>query len=104
MERSDASPAPADGIDDDDVEYDYAPAPPAEAPPQVSSLIAIIRIVAVLAMGLSISFGLFLTLVGLKGVLVGVPLILLAIPCYFLMQYAERLATRSEPQPADLTD
>jgi hypothetical protein len=62
--------------------------------PQVSSYIAIIRIVAVLGMGLCVSFGLFIMLVGLKGVIVGIPIILLAIPCYYGMQLAERLATR----------
>jgi hypothetical protein len=69
---------------------------PAEPVPQVSSLIAIIRIVAVLGMGLCISFGLFLSLVGVKGMLIGIPLALLAIPCYFGMQFAEKLARRSE--------
>jgi hypothetical protein len=63
--------------------------------PQVSSLIAIIRIIAVLGMGLCISFGLFIMLVGLKGVLLGIPIILLAIPCYYGMQFAEKLANRA---------
>jgi hypothetical protein len=67
---------------------------PVEPAPQVSSLIAIIRIIAVLGMGLCISFGLFIMLVGMKGVLVGIPIILLAIPCYYGMQFAERLANR----------
>ena len=61
--------------------------------PQVSSYIAIIRIVAVLGMGLFVSFGLFIMLVGIKGVIVGIPIILLSIPCYYGMQLAERLAT-----------
>ena len=88
--------------DSDEVEetfpYDVMDAP-AEPVPQVSSMIAIIRIIAVLGMGLCISFGLFIMLVGLKGVLVGVPLILLAIPCYYGMQFAEKLARRAESQP-----
>jgi hypothetical protein len=67
-----------------------------EAIPQVSSYIAIIRIIAVLGMGLCISFGLFMMLVGLKGVVIGVPIALLAIPLYFGMQWAERLALRRE--------
>ena len=86
----------ADAVDDEQ-EFDYSP--PAEAgagAPQVSSYIAIIRIVSVLAMGLCVSFGLFLMLAGLKGVLIGIPLILMAIPCYFGMQFAERLALRAE--------
>ena len=37
-------------------------------------------------------------LVGLKGVLIGIPLILLAIPCYYGMQFAEKLARRAEAQ------
>ena len=88
--------------DSDDVEetfpYDEMDAP-AEPVPQVSSMIAIIRIIAVLGMGLCISFGLFIMLVGLKGVIVGIPLILLAIPCYYGMQFAEKLARRAESQP-----
>lgn len=85
---------------DDDVEYDYQPAPdPALAQPQVSSSIAIIRIVSVLAMGLCVSFGLFLMLFGGWAVLVGGALVVLAIPCYFGMQLAERLAAREQPSP-----
>ncbi len=68
---------------------------------QVSSYIAIIRIIAVLGMGLCISFGLFIMLVGLKGVIVGIPIILLAIPCYYGMQLAERLAAREEKARGD---
>ncbi|MDP9238337.1 MAG: hypothetical protein M3P30_13260 [Chloroflexota bacterium] len=80
-------------VDDaeDDEELDEA-----EPVPQVSSYIAIIRIVAVLGMGLCVSFGLFIMLVGLKGVIIGIPIILLAIPCYYGMQVAERLAAREE--------
>jgi hypothetical protein len=82
---------------DDEEDYDYASAAdPATGMPQVSSYIAIIRIISVLAMGLCVSFGLFLMLAGLKGVLIGIPLVLLAIPCYFGMQLAERLALRAE--------
>ena len=77
--------------DDDDLEDESAAA---EEIPQVSSYIAIIRIVAVLGMGLCVSFGLFIMLVGVKGVIVGIPIILLSIPCYYGMQVAERLATR----------
>jgi hypothetical protein len=68
---------------------------PAEPVPQVSSLIAIIRIVAVLGMGLCVSFGLFIMLVGVRGIIIGIPIILLAIPCYIGMQYAEKWAQRS---------
>jgi hypothetical protein len=83
-------------VDDDD-DFDYLPASAtAEPAPQVSSLIAIIRIVAVLGMGLCVSFGLFIMLVGVRGIIVGVPLVLLAIPCYYGMQLAERLARRAE--------
>jgi hypothetical protein len=74
--------------------YDRLGEAVAEPVPQVSSLIAIIRIIAVLGMGLCISFGLFIMLVGVKGVLVGIPIILLAIPCYYGMQLAEKLANR----------
>ncbi len=86
---------PPSAAPDDEIDYDYTPqADPAEAQPQVSSYIAIIRIVSVLAMGLCASFGLFMMLVGREGLLIGVPLVLAAIPCYYGMQLAERLATR----------
>lgn len=78
------------------LDADSAPEPA----PQVSSYIAIIRIVSVLGMGLCISFGLFIMLVGLKGIIIGVPCVLLAIPCYYGMQWAERLALRAEGRDA----
>jgi hypothetical protein len=86
--------AAADLDDDDDDDELEDESSPAEEIPQVSSYIAIIRIVAVLGMGLCVSFGLFIMLVGVKGIIVGIPIILLAIPCYYGMQVAERLATR----------
>jgi hypothetical protein len=86
-----------DGVEDD--------SSAAEEIPQVSSYIAIIRIVAVLGMGLCVSFGLFIMLVGLKGVIIGIPIVLLAIPCYYGMQLAERLATReTRAREAGLAD
>ena len=89
-----ASPVPSP---DDEIDYDYTPhADPAEAQPQVSSYIAIIRIVSVLAMGLCVSFGLFLLLIGREALIVGIALILAAIPCYYGMQFAERLASREQ--------
>jgi hypothetical protein len=66
----------------------------AEPVPQVSSLIAIIRIIAVLGMGLCLSFGLFISLVGLRGLMIGVPIMLLAVPCFLGMQWAEKWAQR----------
>ncbi len=87
-----------EAIEVEDDGFDVTGAAPSEEAPQVSSSIAIIRIIAVLGMGLCISFGLFISLVGLKGVLVGVPIMLLAIPCYLGMQLAERWATRSKRQ------
>jgi hypothetical protein len=89
--------APLPGDEDDGFGFETDPA---EQPPQVSSYIAIIRIVAVLGMGLCVSFGLFIMLVGVKGVLIGIPIVLLAIPCYYGMQFAERLATRAERRDA----
>jgi hypothetical protein len=87
----DAPPTNEAEFDDDEFEDELAPE---EEIRQVSSYIAIIRIVAVLGMGLCVSFGLFICLVGLKGIIVGIPIILLSIPCYYGMQLAERLATR----------
>jgi len=88
-----------DGVSvEDDEDFVYANEQPPEPLPQVSSAIAIIRIVAVLGMGLCISFGLFIMLVGVKGVIIGIPIILLAIPCYYGMQFAERLATKEDRQ------
>ena len=89
----DTEQAPAADLDDDDDELEDESSP-AEEITQVSSYIAIIRIVAVLGMGLCVSFGLFIMLVGVKGIIVGIPIILLSIPCYYGMQVAERLATR----------
>jgi hypothetical protein len=82
----------------DEADFDYLPRQPEPAAemPQVSSLIAIIRIAAVLAMGLCVSFGLFLMLFGGKGLIIGGALVLLAVPCYFGMQFAERLALAQE--------
>ena len=77
----------------DDTDYDYRPATAvADEPPQVSSAIAVIRIIAVLAIGFCVSLGIFLMLFGGKGIILGGVLILLAIPCYFGMQFAERIA------------
>ncbi|HYM14908.1 MAG TPA: hypothetical protein VEZ14_05075 [Dehalococcoidia bacterium] len=89
------SPRPITEGDEDDDGFVFVDATP-EPPPQVSSYIAIIRIVAVLGMGLCVSFGLFIMLVGLQGIIIGVPIVLLAIPCYYGMQFAERLALRAE--------
>ena len=91
MEQIEATP----NAPDDDIEYDYTPQiDPAEAEPQVSSYIAIIRIVSVLAMGLCVSFGLFLLLVGRQALVVA------AIPCYYGMQFAEKLASREQRERA----
>ena len=93
---------PADVVifDDEDGDEPAYGQEPAEPVPQVSSAIAIIRIVAVLAMGLSVSFGLFIMLAGVKGIIIGVPIMLLAIPSYFGMQFAEKLASRQERDAA----
>lgn len=92
MERAESPVVDTPPVDDE-IEYDYTPASAAPAEqPQVSSLIAIIRIVGVLAMGLCVSLGLFLMLIGIDGVIIGVPLVLAAIPVYFGMQFAERYA------------
>lgn len=93
MDAEQVTPAAYEDLDDED---DDALAGEAEAVPQVSSYIAIIRIVAVLGMGLSVSFGLFISLVGLSGIIIGIPIILLSIPCYYGMQFAERLANREQ--------
>ena len=90
MELDKAPAAPPD-IDDEDLEDESALV---QETPQVSSYIAIIRIVAVLGMGLCVSFGLFIMLAGVKGVIIGIPIILLSIPCYYGMQLAERLAAK----------
>ena len=89
------------GAPDDFDGFDLAPA--IEAAPQVSSYIAIIRIVAVLGMGLCMSLGLFLMLFGLRGVLVGVPLFLMVVPFYYGMRFAERLAQREQETSAGQT-
>jgi hypothetical protein len=73
----------------------------AEPVPQVSSLIAIIRIIAVLGMGLCISFGLFISLIGVRGLVIGIPILLLAVPCFFGMQWAEKWAQRHAAEQAE---
>jgi hypothetical protein len=85
---------------DEHGEYTYEPVTEPVEAVQVSSLIAIIRIVSVLAMGLLISFGLFIMLVGVRGVIVGVPMVILGVLCYFGMQFAERLANNAQATAA----
>ena len=100
MERIDDAGGPVvladDGEDDDDFSYEAAPEEAPAPVPQVPAYIAIIRIIAVLGMGLCISFGLFIMLIGLRGVIIGLPIVLLAIPFYYGMQLAERLVARHE--------
>ena len=91
---------PAMDDDDDGFGFETTPAEPAE---QVSSVVAIIRIVSVLGMGLCISFGLFISMVGVKGILVGIPCLLAAIPMFYGMQFAERLALRNAREAAGET-
>jgi hypothetical protein len=102
MEHTDTPSSAANAsAPDDEIEYDYTPeADPAAAEPQVSSYIAIIRIVSVLAMGLCVSFGLFLLLIGREALVLGIALILAAIPCYYGMQFAEKLAAREHRERA----
>ena len=57
----------------------------------------LVSVVSVLGIGLSISFGLFLMLAGLRGVIIGAPITLLSVPCYFGMRFAERLAAGDQP-------
>ncbi len=88
-------------VDDDDEVFPYEREAPPPAP-QVSSYIAIIRIVSVLTMGVCMAAGLFIALFGLRGMLIGIPLFLMAIPCYYGMQLAEKLANReASRQQAD---
>jgi hypothetical protein len=101
MERAETTVAETPPAVDDEIDYDYTPASAAPAEqPQVSSLIAIIRIVGVLAMGLCVSLGLFLMLIGIDGVIIGVPLVIAAVPLYYGMQLAERYAARHDAQTA----
>ena len=70
MERTESTFVEGSPAVDDEIEYDYTPASAAPVEqPQGSSLIAIIRIVGVLAMGLCVSLGLFLMLIGVDGVI-----------------------------------
>ncbi len=101
MERT-QSPAAAPPPVDDEADYDYTPeADPTDAAPEVSSYIAIIRIVSVLIIGVCVSFGMFMTVVGKDGLIIGVRLILLAVPVYYGMQFAEKLAAARQPGDAD---
>jgi len=88
--------------DDDDEEFAYERMEAPTPVQQVPAYIAIIRIVAVLGMGVSIALGLLLMLAGLNGIIIGVPILLLSIPCYFGMRLAERLVgTDNEPAVDD---
>lgn len=101
MKISHQEPPPViETVDEDDDGFNLESPPAAEPAPQVSSYVAIIRIVAVLGMGLSVSFGLFMMLAGLRGIIIGVPITLLAIPSYFGMRLAEHLALRAEGKDA----
>jgi hypothetical protein len=60
----------------------------------------VIRIIAVLGMGLCLAFGLFLMLIGGSAIIVGAVLMLLAVPCYFGMQFAEKWAAGGDPAAA----
>ncbi len=87
--------------EDDDEPFPYErEAAPVDTPPQVPAYIAIIRIIAVLGMGLCISFGLFIMLAGLRGVIIGIPILLLSVPCYLGMRLAERFV-RADVDPTD---
>jgi len=97
---ADEEDAPAS--DDEPFAYEREAAS-AEPQPQVPAYIAIIRIISVLGMGLCISFGLFIMLAGLRGVIIGIPILLLSIPCYLGMRLAERLVGADEA-PTDNAD
>ena len=100
--REDASTA-GDIVEDDDDDEEFA-YERTEAPPpvqQVPAYIAIIRIIAVLGMGVSIALGLLLMLAGLNGIIIGVPILLLSIPCYFGMRFAERLVGADDDPAVD---
>ena len=93
-----SAPEPIIEEDDDGFGFETAPAEPAEP---VSPLIAVIRIVSVLGMGLLISFGLFISLIGWKGLLVGIPCLVAAVPLFYGMQLAERLAQKQAKAHAE---
>src|SRR2546421_10429255 len=102
--REDAATAGDIVEDDDDEEFAYERTEASVPVQQVPAYIAIIRIVAVLGMGVSIALGLLLMLAGLNGIIIGVPILLLSIPCYFGMRFAERLVgADEEPAVEDAT-
>lgn len=93
------APRPEPIVEEYDDGFGFETAEPEPVEP-VSPLIAVIRIVSVLGMGLCISFGLFISLVGVRGMLIGIPLLLLSIPCFYGMQLAERWAQRQAREAA----
>jgi hypothetical protein len=88
-------------VADDDEEFAYERTDEPAPVRQVPAYIAIVRIIAVLGMGLCVSFGLFIMLAGLRGVIIGVPILLLSVPCYYGMRLAERLVGADEDPAAD---
>jgi hypothetical protein len=96
-EQQEQGPAAVEEYDDG---FGFETAEPEPVEP-VSPLIAVIRIVSVLGMGLCISFGLFISLIGVSGMIIGIPLLLLAIPCFYGMQLAERWAQRQARAAAE---
>lgn len=92
--------APPPIVEEYDDGFGFETAEPEPLEP-VSPLIAVIRIVAVLGMGLFISFGLFISLVGVQGLIIGIPCLLMAIPCFYGMQLAERWAQRQAKAAAE---
>ena len=98
--REDAASA-GDIVEDDDEEFAYERTEEPVPVQQVPAYIAIVRIIAVLGMGLSVSFGLFIMLAGLRGVIIGVPILLLSIPCYYGMRLAERLVGADQDAAVD---
>lgn len=96
----DSPPATSSTIEEYDDGFGFETSEPEPVEP-VSPLIAVIRIVSVLGMGLFISFGLFISLVGVQGLLIGIPCLLMAIPCFYGMQMAERWAQRQAKSAAE---
>ena len=73
--------------------------PPEDNQRQVPAYVALVRIAAVIGMSTALGLGLFILLV--PNFVVGLALIALAVPFFFLMRLVERSAESSEPPPSE---
>lgn len=82
---------------DDETDQEQAPDEPVDEPgsPIVTPYLIAARIIAVLGMSFAIAVGIFLILAG--GFVIGLVILALALPFFFLMRYVEQRTPAAEP-------